>query len=107
MALPKRVLLYSTQKYDVLLKLTFDSDIDGLRNKELWLDQHAADVSPLIHSLLNVTELQRSILKHNLKIKEPLDKSMRPSASYFDQLDRDVNLAKTVGEIKKIQGEIN
>lgn len=47
-------------------KLTFDSDVDGLRDEELWLDQHAADVRPLVHPLLNIAELQRSVLKHHL-----------------------------------------
>lgn len=57
---------YSSRKYNHLLKLTFDSDVDGLRDEELRLDQHTADVSPLIHPLLNITELQRSVLKHHL-----------------------------------------
>lgn len=60
------VSVYSSHKYNLLLKLTFDSDVDGLCDEELWLDQHAADVSPLIHPLLNITELQRSVLKHHL-----------------------------------------
>lgn len=52
------------------LKLTFDGDVDGLRDEELRLDQHAADVRPLIQPLLNVAELQRPVLEHHLRGRE-------------------------------------
>lgn len=48
------------------LGLTFDGDVNCLRDEKLRLDEHAADVGPLIHPLLNVAELQSSILIHHL-----------------------------------------
>lgn len=46
--------------------LTFDSDKDGLLDEELRLDEDAADVGTLVHPLLNIAQLQGSVLKHHL-----------------------------------------
>lgn len=49
--------------------LTFDGDKDGLLDEELRLDEHAADVGALVHPLLDIAQLQGSILKHHLHNK--------------------------------------
>lgn len=46
--------------------LTFDSDIDGLADRELGLDEYTAQVRSLIHSFLHITELERTILIYHL-----------------------------------------
>lgn len=46
--------------------LTFDSDINSLRDEQLWLDEHAADVGPFVHHFLDIAELQGPILKNHL-----------------------------------------
>lgn len=53
------------EHFEVLV-LTFDSDKDSLLDEELWLDEHAADVGPLVHPLLHIAQLQGSVLKHHL-----------------------------------------
>lgn len=52
--------------WSMRLVLTFDGDEDGLLDEELRLDEHAADVGTLVHPLLDITQLQGSILKHHL-----------------------------------------
>lgn len=46
--------------------LTFDSDIDGLADRELGLDEHTAQVRSLVHSFLHITELECTILIYHL-----------------------------------------
>lgn len=68
-ALCKRTVKLSDKVFTFLnddLQLTFDGDIDSLRDEQLWLDEYAADVGPLIHPLLNIAELQGPILINHL-----------------------------------------
>lgn len=46
--------------------LTFNSDVDCLADGQLWLDEHAAQIRPLIHTLLHIAQLQSPIFVHDL-----------------------------------------
>lgn len=67
------------------LVLTFNCDKDSLLDEELWLDEHTADVGTLVHSLLNITQLQGSILKHHLHEDSILTTLSIHAAKWCDQ----------------------
>lgn len=47
---------------------TFDGHVDTLADGELGLDEDTAQVLPLIHALLHISQLEGSVLKYHLAV---------------------------------------